>query len=46
MQVRSRGHCGLLCEWEPFCQGFEATVLGNVTMCHMAMQDVDALAVE
>ena len=40
--VHSRGHCGLLCGWEPLCQGFEATTINKTTLCSMAMGTVDA----
>ena len=39
---RSRGHCAVLCGWEPCCQGFEATVANKTVLCHMAMGAVDA----
>ena len=46
LKVRSRGHCGLLCDQERLCQGFETTAINQTTLCHMAMDAVDSSPVD
>ena len=39
---RSRGHCAVLCGWEPLCQGFDSAVVNKTMLCHLAVGEVDA----
>ena len=43
---RSRGHCAVLCGWDPICKGFDIHAINSTIVCHMAIGDVDAAPVD
>ena len=46
VEVRSRSHCAVLCEWELRCRGFDTDNVNSTVSCHMAMGAVDASPVD